>query len=537
MQNPAYQWVDIGIIVAYMACMIGVGAYFTRRQKSASEYLLASRQIGWFAIGLSLLATLNSAVDYVIGPAQILEFGFMNLVMILPTFITFPFIFRWFLPFYQRLRLYNCYEYLEHRFDARVRMTVTLMFILWRIEWMGTTIYLPAYVLNVTMGWNLYLTILALGLITTLYTTLGGVRGAIWTDVAQAFVMFAGLILATGILMAYVPGGIGQTWALARETGFMRFTADIPEMAAAPSVWAKLNLYFHTNLTFWAIIIGGTLSKLTSYGADQVMVQRYLTAKSIKDSKNGFILNSVAYVVYSLLFILLGMCLLAYFKLNPLPEGTKFEYLFPYFIQHHMPVVVKGLVLAAIYAAAQSSVSSGITATAAAIFSDLYLRLLKGKVSVDEKVSESEQHQQVRFTRICTLCLGGCVTFFACMVGEMHAYQGLFALFSKIVGVFGGLIIPIFLLGMFSRRVGSFAVCLGAVCGLAVTYYWAFATDLGFGWTPTVAFVVVIAVSYAVSLAQLAASCVVTSIQPSPPPEKLDWTWSNIMARPKEDAG
>lgn len=503
--------------------MLAMGAYFMRRQKSASEYLLASREVGWIAIGFSLLATLNSAVDYVIGPAQILEFGFLNLVMILPTFLSFPFIFRYFLPFYQRLRMYNCYEYLEHRFDARVRVTATVLFILWRITWMGTTIYLPAYVFNVTMGWSLIPTIVALGLITTIYTTLGGVRGAIWTDVAQAGVMFVGLILATGILVWRVPGGLGQVWATSRDAGFMYFTARIPGMATAPGILEKVSLYFHTNLTFWAVIFGGTLSKLTSYGADQVMVQRYLTAKSVRDSKNGFILNSVAYVVYSLLFVLLGMCLFTYFRFNPLPEGTKYEYLFPYFIDQHMPVVVKGLVIAAVYAAAQSSVSSGITATTAAVFSDLYLRLWHGQVSVDEALPESARRRQVWFSRLCTLCLGLWVTLCACLIQHMHATEGIFGLFSKVVGAFGGVIIPIFLLGMFSRRVSSLGACLGAIFGFAVTYYWAFCTTLGYGWTPTVAFAVTVAVSYGVSLAT-----------PAPESRKLAFLWQSIMARSRE---
>lgn len=506
-----------------MVSMVALGAYFTRRQKSASEYLLASRNIGWFAIGLSLLSTLNSAIDYVIGPAQILEYGFMNLVMILPVFLSFPIIFRYFLPFYQRLRFYNCYEYLEHRFDVRVRITVTLIFILWRISWMGTTLYLPAYVLHVAMGWDLLLTVAALGLVTTLYTTLGGVRGAIWTDVAQAFVMFAGLILATVLVITQVPGGFGQVWTVSRDAGFMYFTAKIPGMAEAPGLWEKLGLYFHANLTFWSIIIVGTLSKLTSYGADQVMVQRYLTAKSIQDSRNGFILNSVAYVVYSLLFILLGMGLFAYFKLNPLPEGTQFEYMFPYFIDRHIPVVMKGLIIAAIYAAAQSSVSSGITATAAAIFSDLYLRLIKGQVSVDEHVSEAVQRQQVRFSRVCALCLGLCVTLFACLIRHLHANESLFSLFNKMVGSFAGLIVPIFLIGMFSRRVGSTGVCLGAVFGFAATYYWAFHSGLGYGWTACVAFVVIVVISYGVSF-----------IEPAPGPGKLAWRWKSIMERPRE---
>jgi len=504
-----------------MVSMVALGAYFTRRQKSASEYLLASRNVGWFAIGLSLLSTLNSAIDYVIGPAQILEYGFMNLVMILPVFISFPIIFRYFLPFYQRLRFFNCYEYLEHRFNVRVRIIVTLIFILWRISWMGTTLYLPAYVLHVAMGWDLLWTIAVLGAITTVYTTLGGVRAAIWTDVTQAFIMFAGLILAIILVTAQVPGGMGHVWTVSREAGFMYFTARIPGMAEAPGVFEKIGLYFHANLTFWSILIMGTLSKLTSYGADQVMVQRYLTAKSIDDSRRGFLLNSIAYVIYSLLFILLGMGLFTYFKLYPLPEGTRYEYMFPYFIDRHVPVIVKGLIIAAIYAAAQSSVSSGITATAAAIFSDLYLRLFKNQVSVDEHVSEAVQREQVRISRICALCLGLGVTLFACLIRHLHANDGLFSLFNKMVASFAGLIIPIFLLGMFSRRVGSAGVGLGALLGLAAGYYWAFHTRLGYGWTACVAFVVTVLVAYGVSL-----------LQPVPGRDKLAWCWKDIMARP-----
>jgi len=518
------EWIDISVIAAYMITMVGLGSYFTRRQRTASEYLLASRQVGWFAIGLSLLSSLNSAIDYVIGPAQIIEYGFLNLVMILPVFLSFPIIFRYFLPFYQRLRLYNCYEYLEHRFDVRVRVTVTLIFILWRISWMGTTIYLPAYVLNVVMGWDLFSTIFLLGLITTIYTVLGGVRGAIWTDVVQACIMFLGLTLATWLVIREIPGGLPQVWDVSREAGFMYFTAKIPGMAGA-NLGEKVSLYFHANLTFWSIIVVGTLSKLTSYGADQVMVQRYLTAKSMQDSKNGFILNSAAYVTYSLLFILLGMGLFAYFTLNPLPEGTKFEYMFPYFIHRHMPIIVKGLVIAAIYAAAQSSVSSGITATTAAIFSDLYLRLFRGQVSVDEAIPADVQRQQVWFSRICALCLGLCVTLFACLIKSLHAHESLFSLFNKMVGSFAGLIIPIFMIGMFSRRVGSLGVCLGAVGGFVAAYYWAFHTRLGYGWTACVAFVVIMVVAYAVSL-----------LEAPPPAHKLEWLWKNIMARPERES-
>ncbi|MBI2431961.1 MAG: sodium/solute symporter [Candidatus Hydrogenedentes bacterium] len=517
---PGLHFIDIGVIVVYLTAMVGIGVYCSRRQTSASEYLLANRSVGWFAIGLSLLASLNSAADYVIGPAQILEFGFMNFVWIIPVFLSFPFIFGQFIPFYSRLRVYNCYEYLERRFSLAVRLLVTSLFIVWRITWMGATIYLPAYVLNIVMGFDLYWTILLLGLITTVYTAVGGVRGVVWTDVSQAFIMFIGLILAVWLVIEKIPGGFGEMWSVSRDKGFMYFTAKIPEMAQAESWWERLQVYFSAPLTFWSMIVVGTLSKLTSYGADQVMVQRYLSSRSLDDCKRGFAINTVAYIIYSVLGIALGMALFAYFTLNPLPQGATYEYMFPYFIGNHMPPVMKGLIIAAIYAAAQSSVSAGVTAATSAIYTDFYLRLGYGHVSAEEQDAGLTEWKKVWFARICALCLGICVTLFACEFKDLAESGGLFAAFRKVVGIFEGLLIPIFLLGMFSKRVNSTGVLAGALCGFAASFYWGFYTSLGFSWNTAVAFLVTMLAAHVVSLFTAA-----------PEAAKLDWLWRAVMER------
>jgi SSS family solute:Na+ symporter len=520
-------WVDGGIIAVYMAAMLGIAIYSTRRQKSASEYLLASRSIGWFAIGFSLLASLNSAADYVVGPAMILEFGFMNLVFLLPVFISFPIIFRVFLPFYNRLRIYHCYEYLEYRFDVIVRLIATILFVIWRISWMGATIYLPAYVLNIVMGVDLLLTIILLGTVTTVYATLGGVRGVIWTDVIQAVIMLVGVVIALWLVLGETAGGWSEIWNVSRDEGFMYFTAKIPEMASAESLWERIHLYFSAPLTFWSIIILGTLSKLTSYGTDQVMVQRYLAARSINDCRRGFVINTIAYIIYSLLFLALGMALFTYFKQNPLPGTVEYEHMFPYFIGNFMPVAVKGLIIAAIFAAAQSSVSSGVTAATSAIYTDFYLRLGHGHVSAEEKTQDLTEKQKLWFARVCALVLGVCVTLSALVFMELAEESGLFAAFRKVVGIFEGLLIPIFLMGMFSRRVGRFGIYVGICTGFLASFTWSFMTDLGYGWNTVVAFVVAVASAYLVSI-----------IEPAPAPEKLRWQWKAIMDRPPDkDAG
>ncbi len=322
-------------------------------------------------------------------------------------------------------------------------------------------------------------------------------------------------------MIGHVDGGFSRVWTVSRDEGFMYFTAKIPEMATASSWTEKVYLYFKAPLTFWSIILLGTMSKLTSYGADQVMVQRYLTSRSIQDSKSGFILNSIAYVIYSVLFIVLGMALFAYFKIHPLPEGTKYEHMFPYFIGAQMPVVLKGLIIAAIYAAAQSSVSSGITAATSGIFSDFYVRLFHGHVSPEQHAAGLSQHRMVWFSRICAVLLGVLVTIFALEFKQLVDSGNLFEAFRKVVGIFEGLLIPIFLLGMFSRRTGTLGVMIGAISGFAAAFYWSFCTTLGFGWNTVVAFVVTIGVAHVVNV-----------FTGAPTPEKLRWTWKAIMDRP-----
>ncbi len=167
MVTPSLHWIDIAIIVGYLSAMLGMGVYFMRRQKDTSEYLLASRSVGWFAIGLSLLSSLNSAMDYVVGPASYMEWGLILSVSMISIVLAFPIVLRTFIPFYQRLRIYNCYEYLEYRFHVGVRVTASVIFILWRICWMGFTLYLRPFgqfltkytlqlVLFITVFYSLY---------------------------------------------------------------------------------------------------------------------------------------------------------------------------------------------------------------------------------------------------------------------------------------------------------------------------------------------------------------------------------------------
>jgi len=519
-------WLDFSIIGLYLAVMLGMGFYFRTRQKNAKEYLLAGRSVGWFAIGLSLLSSLNSALDYVVGPASFMEWGIVLSLGLPAIMLAYPVILKTFVPFYVRLPIYNCYEYLEQRFDLTARTTASAIFIVWRICWMGFTLYLPAYVLNVVIGLPLGGTIVALGVITTAYVAVGGARAVIWTDVVQAVIMFAGIVVSIFLLTSAVPDGLWGVWNAVKQTHLLTLTPGIPGWNQQASWWEKLSLYVHWPITVGSVVMANFIAQFNNYGSDQVMIQRYLSARSLEDCKKGFVVNAAANVFYNILFLILSMALLAYFRYHPLPQQPPYEYYFPHFIGFNMPVILKGFVLAAIYAAAQSSVSAGITAVTSVVYANFYVRLFKQRAKHSTNgASLEDERKQVWFSRRCALAFGAAVTTLAYLIQNMG---GLFALANRIVSNFAGIMISVFLLGMFSRHARSLGVAIGAICGLAVQFVWGFGHELGlferplgYGWTSTVGLCTSVLVCYAISL-----------FEKAPSPGQLQWLWKSVMSRP-----
>jgi Na+/proline symporter len=340
--------------------------------------------------------------------------------------------------------------------------------------------------------------------------------------------MFAGIILTIIIAVHGVPNGFAGVWDVAHESHLLSPIATIPGWEEA-SFWGKVSLYFHFPVTLSAIIIANFVGQLNNYGADQVMIQRYLSARSLKDCQRGFVLNATAYVFYVVLFFVMSMSLLAFFKHQPIPsdllsERSPTEFMFPYFIGTQVPPVLKGLILIAIYSAAQSSVSAGISASTSVLYSNFYARLIYRQVSVPEHLEADIERKHMKFNRLCALGLGLAVTGLACEIPQLG--ESLFGLANKIVSNFAGVMSPVFLLGMFSRRARSLGVAIGAVCGVIAMFVWGFghklglfASELGYGWTLIVGFVTTIGVCY-----------VVSCFERAPPSGKLQFLWKEVMS-------
>src|SRR5215467_3226832 len=203
---------DIVIIVLYLAMLAGVGLYFSKRQKSLDEFFLARQSMTWLPVGLSLMAALDSAIDYLMQPSSTIRYGLILLIGTSSWFFLYPWVAKVTLPFYRRLNYYTAYEYLEARFDVRVRSLAAGIFIVWRLGWMATAIYVPCLAISAATGGRIPLTetVVALGAVVTLYTMLGGIQAVIWNDVIQFCIIFAGLTATVWIALSHVPGGITE---------------------------------------------------------------------------------------------------------------------------------------------------------------------------------------------------------------------------------------------------------------------------------------------------------------------------------------
>ena len=526
----AIDWV---VLVAYLAATVAIGACFYKGQKSTKDFFLAGRSMSWIPVGISVVATLFSAISYTALPSVTQKFGLIYTASSLGVFFCIPIVNRIFMPFYCRLGLYSAYEYLEMRFDARVRCLASGIFIIWRVVWMSVAVYAPSLALWAATNGKVPLipTIIVLGLFATFYTVLGGMKAVIWTDVIQFFALFGGMVLASVLIIFKVPGGVATMWHDMHEAGKTAVVATLPSVEQASGVIEKLRAYFFCggdHVTLLGILMASFIGHVAFYTADQVVVQRYFTTKSLRDARRCFWLNSIANLALHVGLAFLGMALFAYFLRYPHPdtiEGLPFraDWKYPYFISTAMPAGIAGVLIAALYAATMSSVDSGINSCTTAFMVDFWRRLKLGQIHVPEgEASVAENEQELRLARVLTLVLGVAVTVIACFVGNIA--ENIIQITSKVVNSFCGPMFAIFILGMLTRKARPLGVCIGAFVSLAAMWYCMFWTELNFLWPSTLGLVIALGLGYGISL-----------LEKAPDPEKLEWTYAEQKKKWAED--
>jgi len=505
MQDTGLTIVDMIIAGVYIFSIIGIGVYFAKKHKSPTDFFLAGRSMSWLPIGLSLMATLTSAVGYMSFPAGAFKGGLILLWMAMAIPLSYPVVVYVFMPFYHKLKVYTAYEYLERRFNNSVRSLASIIFILWRLTWMAAVIYVPSYVLNTITNGAVPLvpSIIILGLIATLNTTLGGIKAVMWGDVVHSTVLFTSIFIAIFLVIGAVPGGLPEVWDPRAAAGKPKMSGTLPGVGQAGFV-SKIRLYLITDFTIMSLIITYTVQKMGNYCVDQAMVQRYLTAKSLKESQRGFMMNAGAYLLYIILVTTIGAGLFAVAKHLDFPTTLKVDQIFPYFIANVMPIGLTGIMVAAIYGASLSSFDSGINSCATTILNDFYGRYkLKSYNLESGEVSDEEKARRLKIARYSTVTIGILVTFFALFVGKLG---DIFIYSQKLINMFTGPLFGVFVLALFTKHATASATLIAGFTGFVMGSLMVFAKILsidalavGVLWPAAVSFVVTVVLGFALS--------------------------------------
>ena len=432
----ALNWTILG---AYLAAVMAIGFGLTRRQKTSDDYFLAGRNMPWIIVGMSMFASMTSAISYVGMPGTAVKEDISILIGYYLSPVVAPFVILMFYPLYRRLNVTTSYEYIFRRYGASARYGVSGLFVLARLGWLGAVIYAPALVLSIMTGMSVYLAILILGVIATLYTVAGGLKAVVLTDAIQFVVLVSGAILVAVSLSFKVEGGVSGIFRTAGATGHL--------VNWHVSFFEACALAFSVSYFF---------SLMQDYGCDQVAVQRLLASKSYAGMARAAIFNSLVDVFMFSLLAFVGLGLFAYYRQFP-AAGVDGDRLLPHYMIHALPTGISGLAIAGIFVAAIASGGAGIHSMSTVLVNDFIRPLWPREIA-----SASE----VRLGRMFTALIGTFGTFVAFYVSSIE--QVLKAA-GMILGLFNGPILALFVLGVLTTRTNFRGWLFGACAGIAVT--------------------------------------------------------------------
>lgn len=473
--NKGFSTVDWIVLTIYLIAVVLIGGSFYGKHKNVKDYLIAGRRMSWFPIAISIIATDLSAISYMGIPALVYKH---DLKYMLSAFL-FPFqmglVIVLFVPLLYRLNIYTAYQYLEHRFNTTTRLLASFLFLGGRGAWLATMTFATSVVLSEITGINTYLAIVICGISTTLYTFLGGMEAVIWTDFMQFFVLLGGAVaIAIFIVLAY-GWDVSRIWDVATATGH----TTMFDFSLDPS----------REYTFWGLLIGLLVYQLSTYGTDQINVQRYFATKNLKQTIWAAAGSALILLPVLLLLYGIGIGFTAFYHDHPGMRDSLSgpDRVMPHFTVYVLPAGLRGLVIAAIFAATMSSMSSGINSLATSTIKDFL-----------EKVSQNIVARELYWARLISAFWGLTATAGATLMVDLKLT--ILERFNSIYQFFAGPLVGIFLLGILTRRASAWPVCAGAIVGFLVTVIVAQSTIVHWLWYAPVGCLVTLVVGYLGSL-------------------------------------
>jgi SSS family transporter len=536
------------VVVGYILWIVIDGLRRSKGTDKVEGYFLANRSLPWWAVGLSVMATQMSAVTLVgtTGQAYATGLRFVQFYFGLP--LAMIILSLTVVPFFHRAKVYTAYEYLERRFDVRVRSLASFLFLMGRAFSLGVTLAAPAVVISSILGWPLPLTVLVICIPMIFYTSFGGVQAVAWTDVKQMFIIVGGMVAAVVILLLGIPRGVS--------------IADAIHLAGATGRMSAVDLRFDLRETYtlWSGLIGGLFLMLAYFGCDQSQVQRYLTARSVDEARHSLLMSAWVKIPLQLLILGTGVLVFVFYVFQTPPmlfnrtyddrvqagphaaeyaalerqfdaeiavrrqaaeQGnreaflasdarvrdirsrasaivkattgdqryTDVNYVFPTFITTHMPIGLVGLMIAAIFSAAMSASAGELNSLATATIIDFYRRHF---------VTGASDRHYLLVSKGATIAWG----LFSCVVAVYAANQGsLIEVVNRYGSFFYGSLLGVFILAILTRRATANGAFFGLIAGMAVVLIVAFTTPIAFLWHNLIGAVVVVVVGLAISVA------------------------------------
>ena len=497
--NANFAVIDWVVLILYFAGVVGVGLYFSRCNQTSEDFTTGGRSLPGWLCGLSIFATFLSSISYLALPGKSFVDDWNPFVFSLALPLAALIAVRFFVPFYRAAGEVSAYASLERRFGPWARVYASSFYLLFQVARIGVVMYLMALPMAVIFGWDIRGIIVVTGIVVTVYAFIGGIVAVIWADAIQAIVLLAGALLAVGMILFGMPEGPGQVIKIAVEAD--KFSLGNTEL------WTV------SKSTVWVVLLYGLFENLKNFGIDQSYIQRYIAAKSDREAAKSLWLSAGLYVPVSALFFFIGTSLFAWYTtypddlnevrqivarqklmqagvaptfVNPVDENARYaadyqeqltamadslapsdlgDRVFPHFISVHLPRGISGLLIAAVFAAAMSTVSTSLNSSATLVMSDFYQRFIS---------PDANDGQKMRVLHGATVVMGG--LGIGMSLALVRLTQSALDTWWTLSSVLGSGILGVFLLGLLCRRANNRVAIVAVTIGTMIIAWMAFST-------------------------------------------------------------
>jgi SSS family solute:Na+ symporter len=456
--------IDTTILILYGCVLVAMGVYYKRKCRTSDQFMIADRSIPAWAAGLAVMSAYTSSISYIATPGKAYDSNWHPMIFALCIFPVAWIVCKYAVPYYRKARLISAYSFLEDRLGSWGRIYAAFAFVLYMIGRVAVILYLASLLLETFVPWSIVTVIIIIGLVTIVYTLLGGMEAVIWTDVMQSAIMIVGILFCAVSLSIHVFSGPEPLIEAALANDKFSFGS------------LKFSLASQRHLrdrTVWVMIIYGTTEAFRSLLADQNYVQKYCAVPTERDAKRSIWIAMLIYIPLTAVFLYIGTMLFAFYSSaeNVLGEGiTKGDQIFPFYIATEVPIVLKGLIIAAIIAAAMSTVDSALNCSATVLLLDLYKRYFQPHI---------KEKSSLAFLRITTVVWGILGTGAALL---MIRARSILDVWWQISGIFGGALLGLFILALLRVRLSLQHGLISIAVSILVIAWGTFARDLPDRW-------------------------------------------------------